>query len=89
MNTIRDEIACMKPERAARVREDYVSQREFQRKRLIQLKARKARLLKKLDEEIASTTEDIQNITSVIDEIDRAHFDTLQDLKEVDFDECF
>lgn len=89
MNTIRDQIACMRPERAARVREDYASQLEFQRKRLSQLKARKARLLKKLDEEIASTTEDIQNITSVIDEIDKAHFDTLRDLKEVDFDECF
>lgn len=90
MMSMRDEIARMTPERANRKREEFVAHLHLQREHLIQLKKRRDRVLKKMNEEIEKVEADIHNITSVIYEIDAAHFNTLDpEPDESVYDECF
>lgn len=90
MNSIRDDISRMTPKKAEQTREEYMLQLKFQREHLVKLKARRDRLMKKLNEEIEKVEADIHNITSVIYEIDAAHFNTLgPEPDESVYDECF
>jgi len=90
MNSMRDDISRMTPKKAEQTREEYTLQLKFQRERLVKLKARRDRLMKKLNEEIEKVEADIHNITSVIYEIDAAHFNTLDpEPDERVYDECF
>lgn len=90
MMSMRDEIARMTPERASRKREEFVAHLHLQREHLIQLKKRRDRVLKKMNEEIEKVEADIHNTESVIFEIDHAHFDTLDpDMDDSVYDECF
>lgn len=81
---VRDDISRMTQSRAERVREDFIAQKKFQENRLKQLKARKERFVNSLDEQISKTVAEIDAITSVIYEIDQAHFSTEYDLTEED-----
>lgn len=81
--SVRDDISKMSPARAARVREDFVAQKRFQELRLMQLNKRRARLIKDLDEQISKTRDEIDELMTVIEEIDKAHFNTI-DLSDED-----
>ena len=82
--SVRDDISKMSQSRAERVRGDFVAQKKFQENRLMQLKKRKDRLVRDLDEQISKTYAEIDELTNVINEIDQAHFNTLTDLSEED-----
>ena len=71
---IRDDIARLKPEKAAHLLADYKAQLEYQNQHLSRLKDRRAKLMKKLDAEIVSVKDDIHMTEMVIDEITKAHF---------------
>lgn len=80
--SVRDDISRMSVSRAERVREDFVAQQKFQELRLMQLKKRRARLIKDLDEQISKTVSELDEIRLVIEEIDNAHFNTTCDISE-------
>lgn len=81
----RDSIGRLRPKQAEKVRADYEKQLELQRKYLTHLKGRKAKLIKKLDKEIAEVEADIQGSKSVIEAIDECHFNTIErDLRDID-----
>lgn len=80
---IRDDIARLKPGKAASLLSDYKAQLEYQNQHLSRLKDRRAKLLKKLDAEIVSVKDDIRMTETVIDEIAKAHF------SDSVYDECF
>lgn len=90
---MRDDIARMPYEKAQKVREEYAAHLSFQRDHIVRLKARRDRLMKKLDEEIDKVAADIQETVTVIDEIDKAHFKSLDEVMDevldTAFDECF
>lgn len=81
----RDSIGRLRPKQAEKVKADYEKQLELQRKYLIQLRGRKAKLIKKLDKEIAEVEADIQGSKSVIEAIDECYFNTIErDLQDID-----
>lgn len=80
---IRDDIARLKPRKAASLLSDYKAQLKCQNMYLSRLKGRRAKLMKKLDAEIVSVQDDIRMTESVIDEITKAHF------SDSVYDECF
>ena len=89
---MRDDISRMSYEKAKKVREEYAAHLSYQRDHIVRLKARRDRLMKKLDEEIDKVSADIQETITVIEEIDKAHFKSIEDVIDdiySDYDECF
>ena len=86
---MRDDISRMSYERAKKVREEYAAHLSYQRDYIVRLKARRDRLMKKLDEEIDKVSADIQETITVIEELDKAHFKSVDEVLDSVFDECF
>lgn len=86
---MRDDISRMSYERAKKVREEYAAHLSYQRDHIVRLKARRDRLMKKLDEEIDKVAADIQETVTVIEELDKAHFKSVDEVLDSVFDECF
>lgn len=79
MDIFRDEMYRLSPEKAIDLKMQYEAQLEYQKEKLKKMKARKARIIKKLDSDISSLEEDIDNTEAVIETIKRTHFSELYD----------
>lgn len=77
MDIFRDEMYRLSPEKAVDLKMQYEAQLDFQKEKLKKMKARKARLIKKLDSDILKLEEDIGNTESVIETIKQVHFNGL------------
>jgi hypothetical protein len=75
MDIFRDHMYRLTPEKALDILDQYQAQRDYEKEKLEKLKQRRARIVKKLDTDIAKLEEDLANTESVIAVIKSTHFE--------------